>query len=617
MPAFLLLLAFFQAPDELHSKLLSLIGGLPDLRAPLNARVTGVFERPGYRVEKVVFDSLPNFRVTADLYIPLAGQPPFPAVLGVAGHSDNGKASATYQHAWITLARRGYVVLAYDPPGQGERIEYFDPELGRSRLSPGVNEHNSAGLQCLLTGAPIARYFVWDGVRAFDYLTTRKEVDPKRIAVAGNSGGGTQAALLAAFEPRLAAAVSSCYITRWKELLEGPGPQDSEQILPGFLAQGLDFVDYIKAFSPRPFLITSAVRDYFPIAGARATFEAARSHYAAIDAPGRIAFFEYDDTHGWSQPRREAAYRFLDTQLKGIGAEVQEAPLQTEPESALWVTPTGQLATSFGGETVFSLNRGLAAQVFSRRKALSVNSPDQLRALVRERLQVPQISRLARTSPPGLAPAVLATGVPKADVDALRAAGFLVRSVDPPAFPAGRGGYSGAYQAAAKQWLYSKSLVGLQTAEIEGAMAELRAAPNVDPSRILLWARGNAGVPALAAAALDGNLAAVLLEQTVTSWFSITQWRLHQNAAEIIVPGVLQDFDLPDLAAILPPQSLFLADPRTPTGARALPTEYNKGTFAVLERPEGWPVTAALAPFLLRAGQPARPAADLPPLRPR
>ncbi len=603
MAAFLLLLAFFQAPDDLHAKLLSLIGGLPDLRAPLNARVTGAFDRPGYRVEKVVFDSLPKFRVTADLYLPLTGQPPFPAVLGVAGHSGNGKASATYQHTWITLARRGYVVLAYDPPGQGERLEYFDPELGHSRLSPGVNEHNNAGLQCLLTGAPIARYFIWDGIRAFDYLTTRKEVDPRRIAVAGNSGGGTQAALLAAFEPRLAAAVSSCYITRWKELLEGPGPQDAEQILPGFLAQGLDFVDYIKAFSPRPFLITSAIRDYFPIDGARATFEAARAHYAAIDAPGRVAFFEYDDTHGWSQPRREAAYRFLDAHFKGIGAEVREAPLQTEPESLLWATPTGQLATSFGSETIFSLNRGLAAQVYARRKALSVNSADQLRDLVRERLNVPLVSKTARTAPPGKAPAVLTSGVPKADADALRAAGFVVKAVDPPAFPAGRGGYAGAYQAAAREWLYSKTLTGQRAAELEAALAELRADPEVDPSRILLWARGNAGVPALVTAALDGHIPGVLLEQTVTSWFSITQWRLHQNIAEIVVPGVLQDFDLPDLAAILPPQSLFLADPRTPTGARALPTEYNKGTFFLIERPEDWPVPAAFGPWLQKGLQ--------------
>ncbi len=598
MTAFLLLLAFFQTPDEIRVRMSELIGGLPDLRAPLNAKVTGAFERPGYRVENVIFDSLPGFRVTANLYVPTRGNGPFPAVLGVAGHSDNGKASATYQHAWISLARRGYVVLAYDPPGQGERIEYFDPELGRSRLSPGVNEHISAGLQCLLTGTSIARYFIWDGIRAFDYLLTREEVDPKRIAVAGNSGGGTQAAYLAAFEPRLAAAVSSCYITRWQELMEGPGPQDAEQVFPGFLKRGLDFIDFIRVFAPKPFLITSAARDFFPIAGARATFEAAKAHYESIDAPGRVAFFEYDDTHGWSQPRREAAYRFLDKNLKGIDAEAKEDPLETEPESRLWATPTGYLASSFGSETVFSLNRALAQRIYPQRKALSLAQPEELRALVRSRLNMPPVALIGRAKPPGVKPAVLTAGVPRSDIDDLRQAGFVVRSVDPVSLPAGRGGYSGAYQAAAREWLQGRSLVGGQVAELLGAYAELRADPDVDPSRVLLWGRGNAGVAVMVAAALEPSAAGVLLEGTVTSWFAITQSRLHDGIAGIVVPGVLLDFDLPDLVNLIAPRPLWLADPVTPTGARAVPVEYPRAWVRVVERPEGWPATKVFRDWL-------------------
>lgn len=598
MVALLLLLAFFQPPEEVRAKMAEMIGGLPEARGPLNAKVTGGFVRPGYRVENVIFDSLPGFHVTANLYIPATGAGPFPAVLGVAGHSNNGKASATYQHAWISLARRGYVVLAYDPPGQGERLEYYDPELGRTRLTPGVNEHISAGLQCLLTGTAIARYFIWDGVRAFDYLTTRKEVDAKRIAVAGNSGGGTQAALLAAFEPRLAAAVSSCYMTRWKELMEGPGPQDAEQILPGFLGAGLDFVDYVKAFAPRPFLITSAVRDYFPIAGARATYEAAKAHYETLDAPGRVSFFEYDDTHGWSQPRREAAYHFLDKHLKGIDAPAKEEPLETEPESRLYVTPTGQLASSFGGETVFTINRGLAAQIYGRRRALGIKQPEELRKLIVERLKVPAAARAPRTAAAGKATGVLTTGVPKEDVEALRAAGFVVKTVDPPSLAAGRSGYTGAYQAASREWLYGRNLVGNHVGELQAAFAELRADPAVNPKRVLIWGKGNAGVPALILAALEPEAAGVLAEQTVISWFAITQWRMHEGMAGIIVPGVLKDFDLPDLVNLIAPRPMWLADPRTPTGARALAVDYPPAWVKTVERPEGWAVTKAFGEWL-------------------
>lgn len=598
MTPFLLVLALLQSPGDIRAKMERTIGGLPDVRADLNAHVTGSFERPGYRVEKLFFESLPGFRVTADLYIPTTGPGPFPAVLGVAGHSDNGKASATYQHMWITLARRGYVVLAYDPPGQGERIEYFDPELGLSRIGPGTREHIAAGLQCLLTGTSIARYFIWDGIRAVDYLLTRKEVDPARIAVAGNSGGGTQAAYLAAFEPRLAAAVSSCYITRWQELLAGPGPQDAEQIFPGLLAEGLDFIDFIKVFAPKPFLVTSATRDFFPIAGARATFQAAAKYYESIDAPGRVAFFEYDDTHGWSQPRREAAYRFLDKNLKGVDAEVHEEPVQTEPESALWVTPTGELASSLGSQTVFTLNRGLAERIYPNRTALKAANAGELRAIVQRRLALPMLKLKGRTAPNGRRPGLLATGVPEADLAELRAAGFVIRVANSPLPPSGVGGYDATYQAAAREWLQGRSLLTWRVSELRSAFYDLAADPDVDTGNITVWGRGSSGVAALLLAALEPGVTRVMAEDTVTSWFVCTQSHLHTNLAAITIPGVLLDFDLPDLVKLIAPRPILLVDPRTPTGARSPAVEYPRNLVRLMERPEGWPVLQAFGAWL-------------------
>jgi len=580
--ALFLLLAFLQpppeAPNPIRDRMAALLGGLPEQKTPLNPQVLGRFERPGYRVEKIVFDSLPNFHVTADLYLPTQTQPPFPAVLGVAGHSDNGKASATYQHAWISLARRGFAVLAYDPPGQGERLEYFDPALGYSRVGAGVNEHIMAGLQCLLTGAPIARYFVWGGIRAVDYLTSRPDIDPRRIAVAGNSGGGTQAALLAVFEPRLAAVVSSCYITSWKELLAGPGPQDAEQILPGFLAKDLDFADYIRAFAPKPFLVTSATRDFFPIAGARATAKAVPN----------AEFFEYDDTHGWSKPRREAAYAFLDKHLLRLDRDAHEAPLVTEPESVLWVTPTGQLANSLGTESVFTLNRKLAETLYPVRKAVSLKDPNDLRRLVATRLwpSNPPIHSPAPVAPqPG--PALLAIDIPEADLAPLRAAGLPVTAVTLEALPSGRGGYTGAYQAAAREWLFNGSLPSKDVALVWDAWEQ---ASGHGARPVGLWGKGNrAGVAALLTAALEPRVAAVLAEKTLTSYYAATQSYLHNNLAEVVIPGVLADFDLPDLVPLIAPRPLWLMDPATPTGAKSMATEYPRAWVRLLERPEGWP----------------------------
>src|SRR2546430_17577879 len=120
------------------------------------------------------------------------------------------------------------------------------------------------GVECLPTGQTVARYFIWAGIRAFDYLLTRPDVDPKRIAVTGNSGGGTQSSYLAAFEPRLAAAAPSCYLTTWEKLWVAPGPQDSEQVFANFLRDGLDFADFLIAFAPKPIHMAAAVRGYFP-----------------------------------------------------------------------------------------------------------------------------------------------------------------------------------------------------------------------------------------------------------------------------------------------------------------------------------------------------------------
>lgn len=537
---FLLLAAALGAETlELRARLERLLGGLPSIRTPLNARITGGFERPGYRVDKVVFESLPGFFVTANLYLPTAGVPPYPAILGAAGHADSAKAWEPYQHVWISLARRGYVVLAYDPPGQGERIEYPSSGPAKSRIGVGVPEHIQAGLQCLLTGAPIARYFVWDGMRAVDYLLSRPEVDPNRLGVAGHSGGGTQAAYLAALDPRLKAAVSVCYITRWKELLEGPGPQDAEQVIPGFLREGLDFADFIRAHAPAPFLIASTARDFFPIAGARATYDLVKNLPA-------VEMAEDDDVHSWTRPLREAAYRFFDRWLQGRSAARGEEAVV--PESVESLHTGGRPPRS---ETIFTLNRRRALEIYPKRRALSVSNDEEFRALIRARLNVPPVHRIARTAPPGRRPGILAAGWPEERLSAFRAEGAVILQLKPlPETETGRG-YDAAYKPAALEWLHGRTPLGNLVGEMEGALAELAAAPEVDPRRITVAGAGNSAVAAYLVAALHPEAAHLLTERMPPSWFSFTQTPDYRNLASIAVPGVLLDFDLPDLERLV------------------------------------------------------------------
>ncbi len=604
----------------IRTKVLEELGGFPTEKAPLNPRVTLTLKREGYLVENLIYESFPNYFVTANVYVPVGAKAPYPAVIITAGHSANGK--AFYQQVPIALAKRGILAMAFDPMGQGERLEYYDPDLGRSRVGAAVPEHNMAGLQCLLTGTNFARYEIWDGIRALDYLLTRKDVDPKRIGVAGNSGGGTQAAYLAMVEPRLAVAAPSCYMTSWEALWSGPGPQDAEQVFTRFLKDGLDFGDFAIAYAPRPFEILAGMRDFFPIDGARATAAEARRTYGILGKADQAGFFEYDDPHGWSKPRREATYRWMEQWLTGRDDQGTEPSSELEPDANLNCTPTGQVSTSLGGETVRSLNLAMAERIYPQRTATKEKDPQKLRSTIAARIGVSidlsgnraapphtehgaisrdgyRIEKIALETEKGIAvPALVsvpATGGGKkpavlfvdsagkssrrgaGDPLSLAEGGYIVLAVDPrgwgesaPEHPKtpGSEGYPIDYQTAMRALLVGKTWVGMQVDDLLRSFDYLASRPDVDPKRIAVFGKGNGGVLALYAAALEPRVEKVVCERAVLSYMSIVRAKLHENMIGIVVPGVLHDFDLPDVAFAIAPRTLWIVDPRTPTGGK-------------------------------------------------
>jgi len=192
--------------DTLRQRFLDTIGGLPDERTPLNAVCTGELDRGAYVIRKIVYQSLPGFYVTANLYLPKLAEGKVPAVLKVCGHSELAKAAPAYQKVCIDLVRNGFAVFAVDPISQGERMQYYDPAIGRNIVRWHA-EHTYIGMQCDVMGAQVIRYFIWDLVRAVDYLYTLPEIDTSRIGITGNSGGGLQTAFMMMVEPRIQAAV--------------------------------------------------------------------------------------------------------------------------------------------------------------------------------------------------------------------------------------------------------------------------------------------------------------------------------------------------------------------------------------------------------------------------
>ncbi len=612
----------------LRERMLKDLGGLPE-RTPLNARTVAVLERDGYKVEKVIFESQPRLYVTANLYLPKNGRPPYPAVLFPLGHEAGAKAHSAWQYMLITLAKRGYVALAWDPVGQGERVQLWDADIEDSKVLRSTTEHTIATTECLLAGQNLARYTIWDGMRALDYLLSRPEVDSARVACTGNSGGGTHTAYLSALDDRIKVAAPSCYITSWRRLLLTIGPQDGEQCIPPWLNDGLDHADFIYAFAPKPFLILSAIRDFFPIVGARGSFEEAKRIYDVLGAPEKLSMFEADDGHGYSKPRRQAAYRWFGRWLKGAEDPEPEAPVELETEEMLNCTPTGQVATSLGGETVFSLN---AREVEREKKARvkPAELPERVRQLtgfhpstgplnVRHYGVIARsgyrIEKLTYESEPGiLAPSLLfvpeGAGGPRpavlyangrgksagaADIERFVKAGLIVLAIDVRGtgetrfsneeqgsdFPR----FFGDYNSAMKALLVGKTLVGMRAEDIWRGVDLLSTQAGVDREKIYGVGHGGAAVPMLHAAVLDPRLKQVALDGVLTSYEAVTASKIHRGVFESVVPGALKAYDLPELVATLAPRPVWITSAVDPLGHTIGARELQKQYAGVAGRP--------------------------------
>ncbi len=309
-------------------------------KTPLNPRVTGRVERDAYHIENVLFESRPRFLVTANLYVPKGRRFPLPGVVASCGHSNTGKAAEAYQSFAQALARMGYVVLVFDPIGQGERLQYAtDPA---SRLSP-VGEHLRAGNQQVLVGESFAAWRAWDGIRALDYLLSRKEVDPHHVGITGNSGGGTMTTWLCGLDRRWTMAAPSCYVTTFLRNLENEEPTDPEQYPPRALALGLDMSDFLAAMAPKPVIILAKERDFFDVRGSEEAYRRLKHIYTLLGAPANIGFFAGPTTHGYTKENREAMYQWFN-RATGICKLQQEPALVIEKDETLRVTPSGQVA---------------------------------------------------------------------------------------------------------------------------------------------------------------------------------------------------------------------------------------------------------------------------------
>ena len=601
---------------RIRAKIRRSFGPEPE-RTPLRARVTGTLERDAYRIEKVIFESRPDFPVTANLYIPKGRTFPVPGVVGTCGHSSNGNAAEAYQSFAQGLARLGYVCLIYDPIGQGERLQYVRDDLS-PRFGPGVIEHLIAGNQQFLVGEFLGMWRAWDGIRALDYLLTRAEVDKNHIGVTGNSGGGTMTTWLCGVEGRWTMAAPSCFVTTFRRNLENELPQDTEQCPPRMLALGLDHDDFLAAMAPKPVIILAKERDYFDVRGTEETYARLRRLYGLLDAEENVSLFVGPTYHGYSQENREAMYRWFNRATQ-VSDATKEPEIVIEKDQTLWCTPNGQVA-ELKARTVFSFTCAKSKQLAKRRGAVEGERlqsaivdvlklpprkgvPDYriLRYLRARKYPLPHAVAYAVETEPGIQALVYRlcqerwySRPPQAgrravlyvahlSSDAELRSEPLVREImeaepDSPIFTCDVRGsgesqpdtcgintfhnpYGSDYFYAIYSLMFDWPYLGQKTHDVLRVLDWLAAIGHVE---IHLVGKGRGALAATFAALLCTNVQQVTLKNALTSYSAVAESEEYAWPLSTLLPNVLARFDLPDCYRALRAKGLRHIEPWGP-----------------------------------------------------
>lgn len=568
-------------------KMMEILGGLPDYQGPLNVRVTGQIQADGYTIEKLLYESLPGFFITADLYRP--NQPGrYPAVLLQSGHTQEGKAEP--QALAANLALKGFVALAFDPVGQGEREQTYDPQLQAPAAGWSVNEHMQAGAQSILAGESVARYFIWDAKRSLDYLVSRPDVDGTRVGAAGCSGGGALTTFIGALDPRLKAVVPACFPTSYRLLFAGPDP-DSEMSWPHFLAAGLDTADFVELSAPTPWLLQATEEDYFTPAGVKRVYQEALRWYRLYGAEEKVGFFVGTGPHGSPLASREAVYQWMIRWLKNGRGDFHEQPVKLYINHDLQVTQSGRVEDMPGSRKLYQLIRddllakklkGTLAELEAELRRLEIRTDQsapsvtvvdaaQEKGLRHEHIHfesepgIEIAGQLYIPPSPGRKQGVLLLESKLADSLAKQVAGSgrVVLTLEPRDSPAENDHrpYLGNWQTNVRADQIGRNLPAMRAHDILRGVDLLQARNDVKADPIRAAAQGVAGIWLLLAAATDTRIGKIWLDRTPYSMQEAFENTMNTDLFDAVVPGFSLHWDLNDLVKALGDRPVLWTDP--------------------------------------------------------
>lgn len=573
----------------IHEAVRGLCGGLPvgECAAPVRATPISHFDKDGYHLENLLFDSYPGWQVNATVYVPLDYDPPFPAVVIPVGHS--GKQFENYQLPAQFFARCGYLAVLFDPPGQaGEK------QSG--------NDHFRDGVRCYLVGETSSQYFVADALRCIDYLETRADVDLSRgVAMTGVSGGGTTTTLAALLDDRIAAAGPSCCLSSLSDLdITQCYSGCPETHMYGRYTEEIDEVDLLCAAVPKPTLLMAGEYDeVFRIEDTRRLAGEVRRFYDKLGASDRFDFFVDQAGHAYTLTQARQFVRFMNRWLLGEPnrslPDLLDETFVLDPYPEIQCHPRQDVNIRS-----LTLDRANELKTFRDRDAERIRSAVRTLSGVEEAIQTPQAitgepfrvwthtwQQILLQPEAGIElPATFFYPIEGATAVLLHlddqhrnrllyrhgslaraahflqreAPGFAVLSVDlrglgdsaPAMYPYEVASWGGidrylAYASAA----LGDPLLSMRIRDTLATLAYLRSRSEIVPGSIMVSGCGLAGIVALHAAAIDDKVKGVVVWDCPVSFKALLEAEDYIWPADAFLPNVLLHYDLPELVAAL------------------------------------------------------------------
>lgn len=576
----------------IRERLLQAWGGFPANAAPLNAKVLGTIKRDEYRIEKVIFQTLPEAWMTANAYVP--NQPGrHAAVLCVHGHWKGAKQDPHVQARCIGLARLGFFVLAVDAFGAGERgigkaLGEYHGEMVAATLYP--------------IGRPLSGLQVYENQRAVDYMLTRPEVDGDRLGITGASGGGNQSMYSGAFDERFKAVVPVCSVGNYKAYLGAACCMC--EVVPGALSFTEEW-GVLSLTAPRALMIVSATRDafQFSVGEAKKSLAFVRPVYQLYKRPGSVKHAVFESPHDYNQPMREAMYGWMTKHLlgEGDGSSISEADMETEDPESLrcfpgdtrpdnWITipkfaaregrallarkttPVNQNASR---ASAARLRKTLDRKVLKGTKPaahISVTHSETSPSMKVTFESEPGI-QLTATHTTGKAPQRPGTVIMLSLAEELRLPGnelaqkvhdsgrsvvtLCLRATGEHAHPGDTIRRAPDHNTAEWSLILGRPLLGQWVKDLRTAITVLTDRGYADDNLTVI-AQGSAGVVALCAAGLDHRIHHTVAVETLGSFISDTPY---ENQRLGILPnGILRDVgDISQIAALIAPNALTIS----------------------------------------------------------